>query len=71
MAVRFFPMLVRTFLTGQFTDIEKTKHEMPDRVWRPQREDDLDFGEETPRASSIRTAASTTRASTTAACRGT
>lgn len=45
-AVGFFLLLVWAFLTGQFKDVEKTKHEMMDRVLRQEREEGLDFKEE-------------------------
>lgn len=47
-AVGFFLMLVWAFLTGQLKDVEKTKYELLDRVWQQEREEGLDFGEETP-----------------------
>ncbi|NUP96328.1 MAG: hypothetical protein HUU28_09210 [Planctomycetaceae bacterium] len=45
-AVGFFLLLVWAFLTGQFKDVEKTKHEMLDRVFRQEREEGLNFGED-------------------------
>lgn len=45
-AIGFFLLLVWAFLTGQFKDVEKTKHEMLDRVFRQEREEGLNFGED-------------------------
>jgi nitrogen fixation-related uncharacterized protein len=47
-AIGFFLLLAWAFLTGQFKDIEKTKHEMLERVFRQEREEGLDFGEDAP-----------------------
>ena len=45
-ALGFFCLLVWAFMSGQFKDIEKTKHDMLDRVWRQEREEGLQFEEE-------------------------
>ncbi len=46
-ALGFFFLLVWAFMTGQFKDIEKTKHEMIERVLQQEREEGLAISEET------------------------
>ncbi|MBL8804709.1 MAG: hypothetical protein JNN27_22125 [Planctomycetes bacterium] len=45
-ALGFFFLLVWAFLTGQFKDIEKTKHEMIERVLQQERDEGLQIREE-------------------------
>ena len=46
-ALGFFFLLVWAFMTGQFKDIEKTKHEMIERVLQQERDEGLAISEET------------------------
>ncbi len=46
-ALGFFFLLVWAFMTGQFKDIEKTKHEMIERVLQQERDEGLSISEET------------------------
>jgi nitrogen fixation-related uncharacterized protein len=45
-ALGFFFLLVWAFLTGQFKDIERTKHEMLERVAQQERDEGLSFSED-------------------------
>lgn len=45
-ALGFFLLLVWAFLSGQFKDIEKTKHEMIERFDQQERDEGLFFQEE-------------------------
>lgn len=46
-ALGFFFLLVWAFMTGQFKDIERTKHEMIERVLEQERDEGLSIREET------------------------
>jgi nitrogen fixation-related uncharacterized protein len=45
-AVGFFLLLMWAFLSGQFKDIEKTKHEMLERFFEQERQEGLHFEED-------------------------